>query len=415
MHHRRTAIVSLAVAGSLWGLTVPLSKLALEWLGPGWLTVGRFALAAPLLALVARGRLRAALTPRIALSGALGYGAVILLQNAGIERTSVSHAALVVGAVPVLVALVAAGLGRATARPLTWGGYALALGGVGLVAGAGGAGSSVAGDLLVLLSVAGSAGFIVAQPGLLAGRDPAAVTAVQLAAGALAALPVAALMEGTPGAPAQSGALIATLALALAGTALPFWLFALGQSRVPADVAGAFVNLEPVVGAATGWVAFGEAVSAGALAGGAAVLAGIVLTTHPGRSGGVRRAAPRRRVTPPPRRRPAPTAGPTGEWESAPSREVPTHTKGSDHHALPPPHPSREHRLRRAAGRPPPPAPELGLNHVRDHLRRPGRLPVAPPPLRGAHLCGPGGSRVPEAPPPGLRRRRLVIVPSRRR
>ena len=27
----------------LWGLTVPLSKVSLEWLGPGWLTVARFA------------------------------------------------------------------------------------------------------------------------------------------------------------------------------------------------------------------------------------------------------------------------------------------------------------------------------------------------------------------------------------
>ena len=29
---RATALVALALAGSLWGLTVPLSKLGLEWL-----------------------------------------------------------------------------------------------------------------------------------------------------------------------------------------------------------------------------------------------------------------------------------------------------------------------------------------------------------------------------------------------
>ena len=46
-NRNRTAILALAAAGALWGLTVPLSKLALEWLGPGWLTVARFALAAP--------------------------------------------------------------------------------------------------------------------------------------------------------------------------------------------------------------------------------------------------------------------------------------------------------------------------------------------------------------------------------
>src|SRR5215213_2940963 len=94
---RGGALLALAAAGALWGLTVPMSKLGLEWLGASWLTVARFGLAAPLLAVLARRRLRAALTPGVAAAGALGYGAVILLQNAGIERTSVSHAALVVG------------------------------------------------------------------------------------------------------------------------------------------------------------------------------------------------------------------------------------------------------------------------------------------------------------------------------
>ncbi len=58
------ALAALTAAGVTWGLTVPLSKLALEWLGPAWLTVGRFGVAAPLLALVAHRRVRAALRPR---------------------------------------------------------------------------------------------------------------------------------------------------------------------------------------------------------------------------------------------------------------------------------------------------------------------------------------------------------------
>src|SRR5688500_16612056 len=152
--HRNTstgrggAILALAAAGALWGLTVPLSKLGLEWLGASWLTVARFALAAPLLALIARRHLRAALTPGVAAAGAFGYGAVILLQNVGIERTSVSHAALVVGAVPVMVALLAAALGDGVARRMAWAGYGLALTGIAMVAGGGGSGATTAGDLL---------------------------------------------------------------------------------------------------------------------------------------------------------------------------------------------------------------------------------------------------------------------------
>jgi O-acetylserine/cysteine efflux transporter len=298
MTTNRSAIIALAAAGALWGLTVPLSKLSLEWLGAGWLTVLRFSLAAPLLAVVGRRGLRAALAPGVVAAGALGFGVVILLQNAGIARTSVSHAALLVGAVPVLVALIAAGLGQGAAGPVTWGGYAVALAGVALVAGAGGAGSSPGGDLLVLASVALSAVFVVVQPGLLAGRDPAAVTAVQFAAGAGVALPFAAVLEGVPAAPAVTAPVAALGALSIAGTLLPFWLFAFGQARVPAQLAGAFLNLEPLVGAAAGWLAFGEAAAAGQLAGAAAVLAGIALSTAPPRDRPLRDRRQRRLCRP---------------------------------------------------------------------------------------------------------------------
>jgi O-acetylserine/cysteine efflux transporter len=280
-HTTTPALVALAMAGSLWGLTVPLSKLGMEWLDAGWLAFARFAIAAPLLAVLARRHLRAAISPGVLAAGAVGYGAVILLQNAGIERTSVSHAALIVGAVPVLVAIIVAVVGRGAGGPLTWAGSLLALAGVGLVAGSGGAGTALSGDLLVLLSVTGSAAFIVVQPGLLAGRDPAAVTAVQLAAGGLASLPFAIVLEGAPPAPADAGPVVAVLALALTGTALAFWLFAWAQSRVPAELASAFVNLEPLVGALTGVVAFEDAFGVAQVTGGIAILIGIALGARP--------------------------------------------------------------------------------------------------------------------------------------
>ncbi len=277
----RSALLALTAAGTLWGLNVPLTKLALEWLDPAWLTVARFLVAAPILGLLGRRGLRDALTPAIVASGAIGFGVVILLQNAGIERTSVSHAAMIVGAIPVLVALITAGLGDAATRPLTWAGYAVALMGIAFVAGAGGGGASPRGDLLVLGSAVLSATTIAIQPRLLAGRDAAAVTAVQFAGGALVALPVALTSGGVPHGPTAIVPAAALAALALAGTPLPFWLFAFGQARVPAELAGAFLNLEPVVGAAAGWLALGEPAGIGQLVGVAAVLAGIAMSIMP--------------------------------------------------------------------------------------------------------------------------------------
>ena len=215
-------------------------------------------------------------------AGALGYGGSVMVQNAGITRTSVTHAALLIGAVPVLVAIIAAVWHRTVARPVAWFGFAVSLGGVSLVtAGGGGGGATLAGDGLVLVSLLLSATVTVAQARLLTGRDPVAVTAVQFLGAALGSLPVAALTEGVPAAPAGAGVLLAVVALALAGTLVPFTLFAFGQSRVSAEVAGAFLNLEPLVGAIAGVVAFGDPAGLAQIAGGMAILAGIALSSLP--------------------------------------------------------------------------------------------------------------------------------------
>src|SRR5689334_23491000 len=282
--NRRHAVAALAAAGLLWGTTVPLSKVALAWLSPGWLTVGRFGLAAAVLLAVAgrRGGLQRAFTPAVLVAGALGYGGSVMVQNAGIVRTSVTHAALLIGAVPVLVAAIAAVWYRTVAPPVAWFGFVVSLGGVGLVTvGGGGGGATLAGDGLVLVSLLLSATVTVAQGRLLTGRDPVAVTAVQFLGATLGALPVAVLTEGGPGGPAGMGPVLAVAALALGGTLAPFTLFAFGQSRVSAEVAGAFLNLEPLVGAIAGAVAFGDKAGLVQVAGGLAILAGIGLSSLP--------------------------------------------------------------------------------------------------------------------------------------
>ncbi|MGH3198906.1 MAG: DMT family transporter, partial [Streptosporangiaceae bacterium] len=297
--NRRNAVAALIAAGLLWGTTVPLSKLALAWLSPGWLTVARFGLAAAVLLAVAaknRPRLRAAFTPKVLVSGALGYGGSVMVQNAGISRTSVTHAALLIGAVPVMVAIIAAVWHRTVARPVAWVGFVVSLGGVGVVtAGGGGGGATMAGDGLVLASLVLSATVTVAQARLLTGRDPVAVTAVQFLGATLGALLVSVLTGGAPALPARPGPVLAVVALAAAGTLLPFTLFAFGQSRVSAEVAGAFLNLEPLVGAIAGAVAFGDPVGPAQIAGGAAIVAGIALSSLPLLAGRRRsQAAPRR-------------------------------------------------------------------------------------------------------------------------
>ena len=116
------------------------SKVALGWLDPAWLDRRPLRPGRP------RARVRgpraacALRSPRPSSPGAAsGYGAMVLLQNAGVERTSAGHAALLFGrrARPRRGRR-DAGRPRARAAPLAWLGFGVALGGVGLVAGSGG-------------------------------------------------------------------------------------------------------------------------------------------------------------------------------------------------------------------------------------------------------------------------------------
>ena len=280
--NRSRAVIALAAAGVAWGASVPLSKVAMGWLGPGWLTTARFALAAlVLLAFVPRRNLRAALTWRVLVWGAFGYGGSVLVQNAGLARTSVTHTALIIGAGPVLVALIAALSGHAVARPVAWAGFALSLAGAGFIAGGHGGGATGAGDALVLAATLLASAMTVAQGDLLAGRDPVAVTAIQFAAAAAATLPFALLTEGGPAAPAHFAPVLAVLALTVVGTVAPFTLFAYGQKHVSAELAGSFLNLEPLVGAVAGVVFFANPAGPRQFAGGAAIIIGIALSSLP--------------------------------------------------------------------------------------------------------------------------------------
>jgi O-acetylserine/cysteine efflux transporter len=281
---RNKALTALATAGLLWGTSVPLSKTALASLGPAWLTVIRFAVAGLLLLVVARPTLRGNVSLKVMLWGAIGYGGCIALQNAGLARTSVTHAALLIGAVPVLVAVLAVFFESARVSLGAWLGFALSLVGIALVATAGGGAASLGGDALVLASVLISAAFTLIQTRLLTGSDVVAVSVAQFLASAVAIAPIAVLTEGSPlprlhpGAVAASG-LLAIAALAVIGTVLPYTLFALGQSGVQSHIAGAFLNLETLVATAIGVTLFGEALTLAQGAGAIGLVAGIYLST----------------------------------------------------------------------------------------------------------------------------------------
>jgi drug/metabolite transporter (DMT)-like permease len=104
----------------------------------------------------------------------------------------------------------------------------------------------------------------------------------------VAGLAFALVTEGAPAIPSGPDPVLAVGALAAFGTLVPFTLFAFGQSRVSAEVAGAFLNLEPLVGAIAGVAIFGNPLGPVQVGGGAAIVAGIGLSSLPLLAGGRR-------------------------------------------------------------------------------------------------------------------------------
>ncbi|WP_404869548.1 EamA family transporter [Kitasatospora griseola] len=160
--------------------------------------------------------------------------------------------ALLAGTVGVFgVALVVL---RATAR----------LDAIGVLAGLAGAGAMAAGTVLTK------------RWGRPEGVGPLALTGWQLTAGGLLLLPVAALVEGAP--PALGGTnLLGYGYLAVANTALAYWVWFRGIGRLPATSVAFLGLLSPVSAAVIGWAALGQSLNAVQLLGMALALGSTLL------------------------------------------------------------------------------------------------------------------------------------------
>src|SRR3974390_1879180 len=115
-----------ALAGCLWGTGFYFGRLALDEMAVEWMVLYRFLFAAlgmvPVM-LMHRGerrRFSGAEIRLLLLCSSLGVPLQFLLQFHGLARTTVSHASLMVGAMPVLLAAAAAIFARERLDWLGW-------------------------------------------------------------------------------------------------------------------------------------------------------------------------------------------------------------------------------------------------------------------------------------------------------
>ncbi len=275
------ALLAAGVVVLLWGVSFPVSRVAVREIPPLALATGRFALAALLLWPMARRRglsFPRADVPAVLWLGFLGVTLYFALENYGLVFTTASHASLIVATVPLGSAAVEAVRRRRMPRPLAIAGMAVAAAGVTIIVRPDGSSPrSLLGDLLVLGAMAAWVAYTFLARDLMTRTPALLVTAATMAAGAAFLLPLAAIESFFV--PLRAPSLSAWASLAYLGilcSAAAYLLWNLALPVLGVSVANNLLNVIPLVSVLTGVLALGEPWTAGIAAGGALILAGVI-------------------------------------------------------------------------------------------------------------------------------------------
>lgn len=283
---RWPAVGALVAAGMLWGTSFLFGKWALPSAGPVQVTLWRFVLATLALLAVPRARQlrlpRPADVPLFLLTGALNVPATFLPQFAGLDRTSASVAALIIGSLPALVALASwVFFGERPGR-VGWAAVLASSAGVALIVARAGAGNDWTGDALVFASMFAVVGWVLLGKRLMRDYPPLVATTWIVTFGTVVLVPISLLLDGVPDVdlPAGAWASIAVLGLGCTAAATALWNW--GLRRLSTGDAGVFLNIEPLTGAVLGIAVLGEPLTVATVAGGVLILGAAVTISRRG-------------------------------------------------------------------------------------------------------------------------------------
>ncbi|WBO66327.1 EamA family transporter [Streptomyces camelliae] len=260
---RSAATIALtALAPVSWGTTYAVTTEFLPPDRPLFTALTRALPAGLLLLAVTRVLPKGAWWWRALVLGALNIGAFFPLLFVSAYRLPGGMAAVVGSVQPLfVVGLSALLLGqRPAARTLVTG--AVAALGVSLVVLQGAGALDATGVLAAVASTASmAAGTVLTKRwGRPDGVGPLALTGWQLTAGGLLIAPVAFLAEGAP--PALDGRAVGGYVyLALANTAVAYWLWFRGIGRLRATQVAFLGPLSPLTAAVVGWAALGQSLT----------------------------------------------------------------------------------------------------------------------------------------------------------
>jgi drug/metabolite transporter (DMT)-like permease len=264
---------------------LPATRLtALRCTGAALVLVAVLAVVAP-----SRLRITGREVPLVAVFGVVGIALTQFLYYVAIGRLPVGIALVFEMTAPVFIALYVWLVRREHVRSRLWLALALSLSGLVLVAQVweGGGALDLLGVLAALTAAVCLATYYLLGERGTAERDPVALTAWSFVAAAAFWAVAAPWWEFDPGVlvarvpvslgstEVPAGLLVAWIVVA--GAVIPFWLSLAALRHLPPTTAGLVATVEPVLASIVAWLWLEQVLTGWQVAGGAVVLAGIVL------------------------------------------------------------------------------------------------------------------------------------------
>lgn len=247
-------MIYLLLASFLWGTSFIAGKFAYETLDPALVVLFRLIIAGVILfpitlRFIKKNSKSDVDWKKIALLGFLTYPATFLLQFIGLQYTSASSAATMIGIEPLMVILIGQLFFKEKASLTIWLLGIIAFIGVFLLVGLSDSEEiSLIGCLLVLASTIVVALWLRLSKSVLGNLNPKVYTALSLQLGTLIGLPFMLLLIKDWNINFSYSSIIALLYLGIGCSLFANWAWNKGLSETETNKSGIFLALEPVFG-----------------------------------------------------------------------------------------------------------------------------------------------------------------------
>ncbi|MBT4526119.1 MAG: DMT family transporter [Deltaproteobacteria bacterium] len=281
---------ALLMAVSIWGLSFVVTKIALKEFSVYGLILARFGSASVifLIILTLKGFPKFTKTEHgsLILIAIFQPGLYFFFETMGLQNTTASKAGLIVAMIPIVVLLLSAIFFREkiTSRSVT--GIGLSLVGVGLLIigeanGSWPMGGNIIGDLYMCGAVLSAAIYMIMVKKLSQKHSVLHITGMQIIYGTLIFIPFCLIkIETWQLSQLSFGAIAAVFFLAVLATIVAFFCYNFALSQIDSSKAVVFINMIPVITAASAWIIIGESLTIMQMGGGALVLLAVWLVNQ---------------------------------------------------------------------------------------------------------------------------------------